>query len=82
MPIYEYECGSCGRRDERVVRISDRDEVSSCECGGAMVRDRVNKVRVGSPAYQMQAVMSDGSHVKGHFGKEAALRSKVKGKRQ
>jgi putative FmdB family regulatory protein len=38
MPIYEYECQSCGRRFERLQHFSD-DPVETCpDCGGAVRR--------------------------------------------
>jgi putative FmdB family regulatory protein len=38
MPIYEYECQSCGRRFELLQHFSD-DPVESCpECGGSVRR--------------------------------------------
>lgn len=38
MPVYEYECGSCGRRFEAVRKFSDPD-LSECKlCHAANVR--------------------------------------------
>jgi putative FmdB family regulatory protein len=38
MPIYEYECQSCGRRFEVLQHFSD-DPIETCaECGGAVRR--------------------------------------------
>ncbi|MCS7283967.1 MAG: FmdB family zinc ribbon protein [Anaerolineae bacterium] len=38
MPIYEYQCKTCGVRFERVQRFSD-DPVKICpECGGEVYR--------------------------------------------
>lgn len=79
MPIYDYKCDKCGASHEAVVSISSRDDDRECECGGRATRNRVSVVTVGKPAYQMQAVLANGSHVKGHFGKDA-LRRAVKGK--
>jgi hypothetical protein len=33
---------------------------------------------MGEPEYQMAAIMEDGSHVDGHFGKDAKRRRKKK----
>ena len=32
MPVYEYQCKSCGLRFEKMVRISEKDSVL-CDCG-------------------------------------------------
>ncbi|HJZ85244.1 MAG TPA: zinc ribbon domain-containing protein [Polyangia bacterium] len=38
MPIYEYECGRCGRRFEYMQKMSDPPK-SKCEaCGGKLTR--------------------------------------------
>ena len=38
MPLYEYECGSCGVRFERLQHM-DEDAVKTCpECGGEVRR--------------------------------------------
>lgn len=38
MPLYEYECSSCGKRFERLQKFSDPPE-STCEaCGGTARR--------------------------------------------
>ena len=34
MPLYEYECGSCGRRFERIQKFSDPPVTDCPECGG------------------------------------------------
>ena len=33
MPLYEYECGKCGRRFEALVSLQ-RANAQRCECGG------------------------------------------------
>ena len=38
MPMYEYECGSCGRRFETLQRFSDDPVTVDPECGGAVRR--------------------------------------------
>jgi len=48
MPLYEYQCGACGHRFERIQKFSD-ELVSTCpECGGP-----VQKL-VSSPAIQFK----------------------------
>jgi putative FmdB family regulatory protein len=38
MPIYEYECGSCGRRFDQLQRITDDALTTDPECGGQVRR--------------------------------------------
>lgn len=38
MPLYEYECGACGARFERLVSIAAADGASCPHCGAAQVR--------------------------------------------
>lgn len=78
MPIYEYICDGCGEKLIMFSSIEKRDDTCAhdeqepgAECSGRLVRQKVSQVTVGKPGYQMGAVMSDGSIVKGHFGKDA-----------
>ena len=48
MPLYEYQCTSCGRRFERIQRFSDPLETVCSECGG-LVRKLIS-----SPAIQFK----------------------------
>jgi putative FmdB family regulatory protein len=48
MPLYEYECESCGTRVERIQRFSD-PPLTTCEgCGGAL------RKLLSSPAIQFK----------------------------
>jgi len=38
MPMYEYECGSCGRRFEQLQRITEDALATDPECGGPVHR--------------------------------------------
>ena len=38
MPIYEYQCGSCGRRFEQLQRITEDALATDPECGGPVRR--------------------------------------------
>jgi putative FmdB family regulatory protein len=38
MPMYEYECGSCGRRFEQLQRITEDALTIDPECGGPVRR--------------------------------------------
>ena len=33
MPIYEFQCGSCGKRSDHLMRMSDPDPSACPECG-------------------------------------------------
>jgi putative FmdB family regulatory protein len=48
MPIYEYQCRSCGHRTEALQRMSD-PPLSTCgECGGELKR------LISSPSFQFK----------------------------
>lgn len=72
MPLYTYECKECKCREENLVSIQDRDTASFLcpECGDETIRV-VDAPVIGKPGYQMKAVMGNGEHVPGHFGKSA-----------
>src|SRR5690242_17091138 len=38
MPMYEYECGTCGRRFEQLQRITEDALTSDPDCGGPVRR--------------------------------------------
>lgn len=73
MPIYTYKCKKCGVETERVISYDKRDYALNCQfCDGVLSRlGQLERPTIGKPGYQMQAVLSNGAHVKGHFGKEA-----------
>lgn len=42
MPIYEYECGTCGSRFDRMLRLAERDDPQTCpKCSAAPATRRV-----------------------------------------
>ncbi len=48
MPMYEYSCGTCGARFEKLVRS---DENVTCEsCGGEHVRKLLSLFALGKPS--------------------------------
>jgi hypothetical protein len=76
--MYTFSCTDCGDELEIITSFEDRDrsrlhseEIEGSECGGALVRHGVEKINLGEASYQPGAVLSDGSVVKGHFGKTA-----------
>ncbi len=48
MPIYEYECKSCGERSEVMQRINDPPLETCEECGGAL------RKLISAPAFQFK----------------------------
>ena len=75
MPLYTFRC-PCGFEEERMLKIVERDSEFDCpSCGEPMARV-LEAPKLGKPAYQMQAVLGTGQHVKGHFGKTAPIRRK------
>ena len=78
MPLYGFVCFECDTERECMSTIDERNEVRIiCKCGTRMKR-KVEAPALGKSRYQMQAVMTDGTHIKGHFGKEAPLLKKKK----
>lgn len=72
MPVYDFECKKCGWVGELMnVRYEKRDTQPCPKCwetlGGPIPAFR----SVGKSAYQMGAVLENGAHLKGHFGKDA-----------
>lgn len=61
MPIYEYECLSCGKRTEVLQRIDDAPLAACPECGSA-----VRKL-VSTPAFQFKG---SGWYVTDYAGKK------------
>jgi len=48
MPIYEYQCGECGRRTEAIQR-HDEEPLTTCpSCGGPLVK------LMSAPAFQFK----------------------------
>src|ERR1700761_9184479 len=41
MPIYEFECSTCGNRFDRLQKLSDPDPETCPECGKPTVKRRV-----------------------------------------
>jgi len=75
MPLYDYECTQCGERFEQLVPIDLRNVglVVCPICGTVAKLVIATPPKLGKERYQMKAVLSDGQHVAGHFGKSAPL---------
>lgn len=71
MPMYEYGCGACGGKVEDITAFEKRDALRKCPACGEVMSRLVTAPKIGKPGYQMKAVLTNGQHVKGHFGKDA-----------
>lgn len=67
MPLYDYECGTCGLREEKVFSMADMQSEIDCPCGQKAVRviDSVPDSFVANREY----VFDKGNCVQG-FGKD------------
>ena len=75
MPIYDYKCPCGGELMDWPVPRAEADNVTCPECGEVMVR-QMSPPTLQSERYRPAAIMSDGSRVKGHFGKTATRRGR------
>lgn len=73
MPNYDYECPNCKWKGELInVAISERGDQGCPECDEPLQSPVMKQAPAQhGPGYQMQAVVGEGQHIKGHFGKEA-----------
>ena len=74
MPLYTYICRVCGDTHEHLVRLADKDSLQPCyliSCKGMAERRGLETFSMGQPEYQMAGILADGTHVPGHFGKDA-----------
>jgi putative FmdB family regulatory protein len=69
MPLYEYECQSCGKRTEVLQRFDDPPLAVCPSCGGEV------KKLISSPAFQFKGT---GWYVTDYAGKKAPGDSKSK----
>lgn len=69
MPIYEYQCLTCGKRTEQLQRMSDPPLAACPECGGAV------KKLISSPAVQFKG---SGWYVTDYAGKGKGARKEAK----
>jgi len=79
MPLYSYRCENeqCGLIEEHVNKWADRDVTytcPSCESEMHLLGVTMPSKLSGKEGYQMKAVLANGQHVKGHFGKSAKRR--------
>jgi hypothetical protein len=77
MPQHEYTCDTCSWEGTKIVSHAVRDEQTCAEadCTGKLIRAEISLPQVGrsDDRYQMQAILGDGSKVKGNFGKSPSI---------
>ena len=71
MPLYEYQCLSCGKRTEILQRLDEAPLAACPECGGEV------KKLISSPAFQFKG---SGFYATDYAGKKAGAESKSEGK--
>ena len=69
MPIYEYECLSCGKRTEVLQRMSDAPLAACPNCGGEV------KKLISAPAFQLKG---SGWYATDYGGKKGSGASETK----
>ena len=69
--VYKYECGCGWAGDKMFIPYDDRNKQKCPECSKELGVPIPAFSAVGAEPYQMKAILSDGSTVKGHFGREA-----------
>src|SRR5580693_3228592 len=71
MPLYEYECQSCGERTELLQRFNDPPLAACPRCGGGEIKKLISK-----PAFQFKGT---GWYVTDYAGKKAPAEGKSNG---
>ncbi|MFW5684598.1 MAG: FmdB family zinc ribbon protein [Spirochaetota bacterium] len=46
MPLYEYQCSSCGRVSEHLVGVGSEQPLLACSCGSSELRRMISLVSV------------------------------------
>lgn len=70
MPIYEYQCESCGERTELIQRFDDPPATHCPRCGGSL------RKLLSAPSFQFKG---SGWYVTDYAGKNAGNRSSGEG---
>jgi putative FmdB family regulatory protein len=74
MPIYEFECQSCGTRFDRLQKLSDPDPDACPDCGAPQVRRRVTApaFRLSGSGWYETDFKKDGDKKRNLAGKDEA----------
>jgi putative FmdB family regulatory protein len=80
MPIYEFECNSCGTRFDRLQRLSDPDPDTCPDCGAPQVRRRVTApaFRLSGSGWYETDFKKDGDKKRNLAGKDDAPKPEKK----
>lgn len=74
MPMYIFLCVACSNEEEHLADIKDRDKVKlECSKCGSRLKRVPAAANFDVNPYHMKAVLNNGQHVAGHFGKSAPL---------
>jgi putative FmdB family regulatory protein len=66
MPMYEYQCGSCGKMNEFLVDSYRNTETKKCGfCGSAKLTKQFSRVNVSSSSGSEDASSCDSCSIKG-----------------
>lgn len=70
MPMYQYQCLSCGHEVEHLVAMAYRDMIDlvCVKCGGGLKRT-VTAANFGKPDHRTQAILPGGKKVSGTWEK-------------
>jgi putative FmdB family regulatory protein len=82
MPIYAFECGSCGHEFERLQRLSDADPTECPECAAAQVRRQLTapSFRLAGAGWYETDFKKDGDKKRNLVDKGEASPGKVESK--
>jgi putative FmdB family regulatory protein len=81
MPIYEFECSTCGNRFDRLQKLSDPDPETCPECGKPTVKRRVTapSFRLAGSGWYETDFKKDGDRKRNLAGNDEAPKSDAKG---
>jgi putative FmdB family regulatory protein len=80
MPIYEFECSSCGERFDRLQKLSDPDPDSCPNCGATGVRRRLTapSFRLAGSGWYETDFKKDGDRKRNLAEKSDAAKAEAK----
>jgi putative FmdB family regulatory protein len=84
MPIYEFECNSCGARFDRLQKLSDPDPDTCPDCGAPQVRRCVTApaFRLSGSGWYETDFKKDGDRKRNLAGKDEAPKTAEPAKKE